>query len=144
MLIKQWAEILAAMFSSAQSLNHHSDYRTAINQLRSHPHHFFKSPAKRRLSHQHLEHHHASGAERVFVQVAYDFDYVGEDGGQVVMRENEILLLINKTNHDWWQVRTSSVSNKKSDYYSITLDKKKTPFFGIWRIFFIELKTVSN
>ena len=44
-------------------------------------------------------------SERVFVQVAYDFDYVAEDGSQVIMRENEILLLINKTNHDWWQVR---------------------------------------
>ena len=43
-------------------------------------------------------------SERVFVQVAYDFDYVAEDGSQVIMRENEILLLINKTNHDWWQV----------------------------------------
>lgn len=52
-------------------------------------------------------HHSVNGgtADRVFVQVAYDFDYVAEDGSQVIMRENEILLLINKTNHDWWQVR---------------------------------------
>lgn len=42
---------------------------------------------------------------QVFVQVAYDFEYVAEDGKRVYMKENEILLLINKTNHDWWQVK---------------------------------------
>ena len=36
--------------------------------------------------------------------VAYDFEYLAEDGKRVFMKENEILLLINKTNHDWWQV----------------------------------------
>ena len=42
---------------------------------------------------------------QVFVSVAYDFEYLAEDGKRVFMKENEILLLINKTNHDWWQVR---------------------------------------
>lgn len=44
------------------------------------------------------------GEPQVFVSVAYDFEYVAEDGKRVFMKENEILLLINKTNHDWWQV----------------------------------------
>ena len=39
-----------------------------------------------------------------FFSVAYDFEYLAEDGKRVFMKENEILLLINKTNHDWWQV----------------------------------------
>ena len=43
--------------------------------------------------------------DQVFVQVSFDFDYISEDGKHVHMKENEILLLINKTNHDWWQVR---------------------------------------
>ena len=42
--------------------------------------------------------------DQVFVQVSFDFDYISEDGKHVHMKENEILLLINKTNHDWWQV----------------------------------------
>ena len=45
------------------------------------------------------------GEPQVFVSVAYDFEYLAEDGKRVFMKENEILLLINKTNHDWWQVR---------------------------------------
>ena len=44
------------------------------------------------------------GEQQVFVSVAYDFEYLAEDGKRVFMKENEILLLINKTNHDWWQV----------------------------------------
>lgn len=42
--------------------------------------------------------------EQLFVSVIYDFEYISEDGKRVFMKENEILLLINKTNHDWWQV----------------------------------------
>ena len=45
------------------------------------------------------------GEPQVFVSVAYDFEYLAEDGKRVFMKESEILLLINKTNHDWWQVR---------------------------------------
>ena len=44
------------------------------------------------------------GEPQVFVSVAYDFEYLAEDGKRVFMKESEILLLINKTNHDWWQV----------------------------------------
>ena len=44
--------------------------------------------------------------DQIFVQVSFDFDYISEDGKHVHMKENEILLLINKTNHDWWQVCT--------------------------------------
>jgi hypothetical protein len=43
-------------------------------------------------------------ADQLFVSVIYDFEYISEDGNRVFMKENEILLLINKTNHDWWQV----------------------------------------
>ena len=60
--------------------------------------------------------HPHNGVDRVFVQVAYDFDYVAEDGSQVVMRENEILLLINKTNHDWWQVRQTDLYTTGSQH----------------------------
>jgi len=42
---------------------------------------------------------------QIFVSVAFDFDYEGDDGKRVAMREGEILLLISKTNRDWWQVR---------------------------------------
>ena len=42
--------------------------------------------------------------EQLFVSVIYDFEYISEEGKRVFMKENEILLLINKTNHDWWQV----------------------------------------
>lgn len=47
------------------------------------------------------------GEPQVFVSVAYDFEYLAEDGKRVFMKERETLLLINKTNHDWWQVRLS-------------------------------------
>ena len=38
------------------------------------------------------------GEPQVFVSVAYDFEYLAEDGKRVFMKESEILLLINKTN----------------------------------------------
>lgn len=37
--------------------------------------------------------------------MAFDYEYIAEDGKQIFMREGEVLMLINKTNHDWWQVR---------------------------------------
>ena len=40
----------------------------------------------------------------VFVMVNYDFEYITEEGKQVWMKEGEILLLLSKTNGDWWQV----------------------------------------
>eukprot|EP00095_Tigriopus_kingsejongensis_P000335 maker-scaffold194_size270518-snap-gene-0.10 protein:Tk00335 transcript:maker-scaffold194_size270518-snap-gene-0.10-mRNA-1 annotation:"rho gtpase-activating protein 12" len=42
--------------------------------------------------------------DQKFVSVVFDFEYIAEDGKKVFMKENEVLLLINKTNHDWWQV----------------------------------------
>jgi hypothetical protein len=48
--------------------------------------------------------------EQLFVSVIYDFEYISEEGKRVFMKENEILLLINKTNHDWWQVFMSIVN----------------------------------
>ena len=40
----------------------------------------------------------------VFVMVNYDFEYITGEGKQVWMKEGEILLLLSKTNGDWWQV----------------------------------------
>ena len=40
----------------------------------------------------------------VFVMVNYDFEYITEEGKEVWMKEGEILLLLSKTNGDWWQV----------------------------------------
>jgi len=48
-----------------------------------------------------------NNGQQVFLSVAYDFDYEG-DGKRVAMREGEILLLISKTNRDWWQVSESA------------------------------------
>ena len=46
-----------------------------------------------------------SQQQQVFVCVSFDFEYIAEDGKKVQMKDGEILLLISKTNHDWWQVR---------------------------------------
>ena len=40
----------------------------------------------------------------VFVVVNYDFEYITEEGKEVWMKEGEILLLLSRTNNDWWQV----------------------------------------
>ena len=65
-----------------------------------HPHHYGIGSEQ-----QHHHHHHGGGgAGQIFVNVAFDFEYIAEDGKKVFMKENEILLLINKTNHDWWHV----------------------------------------
>ena len=40
----------------------------------------------------------------VFVIVNYDFEYITEEGKQVWMKEGEVLLLLSRTNSDWWQV----------------------------------------
>jgi len=39
-----------------------------------------------------------------FVVVSYDFEYITEEGKEVWMKEGEVLLLLSKTNGDWWQV----------------------------------------
>ncbi|XP_014241666.1 rho GTPase-activating protein 9-like isoform X2 [Cimex lectularius] len=38
------------------------------------------------------------------VEVLYDFEYSPKDGQKVVIKEGEKLLLLKKTNKDWWQV----------------------------------------
>ena len=40
----------------------------------------------------------------VFVVVNYDFEYITEEGKEVWMKEGEVLLLLSRTNSDWWQV----------------------------------------
>ena len=47
----------------------------------------------------------------VFVIVNYDFEYITEDGKEVWMKEGEILLLLSRTNNDWWQVCLKSGHN---------------------------------
>jgi hypothetical protein len=44
------------------------------------------------------------GARDSFVVVSYDFEYSTEEGKRVWMKEGEVLLLLAKTNNDWWQV----------------------------------------
>ena len=64
-----------------------------------------------------------SKGKDAFVVVSYDFEYITEEGKevnisshvfyvkkmkplfQVWMKEGEVLLLLSKTNGDWWQVR---------------------------------------
>lgn len=42
------------------------------------------------------------------VEVLYDFEYSTKDGQKVSIKEGEKLLLIKKTNNDWWQVIRST------------------------------------
>jgi len=44
------------------------------------------------------------GGQDSFVVVSYDFEYTSEEGKRVWMKEGEVLLLLAKTNNDWWQV----------------------------------------
>ena len=52
------------------------------------------------------------------VVVSYDFEYTTEEGKRVWMKEGEVLLLINKTNNDWWQVSYLK-------YFDITANQKR-------------------
>ena len=45
----------------------------------------------------------------VFVMVNYDFEYITEEGKEIWMKEGEILLLLSKTNGDWWQVKSIDI-----------------------------------
>ena len=45
-----------------------------------------------------------SKGKDTFVVVSYDFEYITEEGKEVWMKEGEVLLLLSKTNGDWWQV----------------------------------------
>lgn len=40
----------------------------------------------------------------VYVHVLYDFSYYTEDGKEVIIKAGEELLLVKKSNHNWWQV----------------------------------------
>ncbi len=66
---------------------------------------------------------HADGGtamrEQVFLKVAFDFEYIADDHKKIFIKEDEVLMLIAKTNHDWWQVRLTRKPIKTSnDVYS--------------------------
>lgn len=42
----------------------------------------------------------------VVLEAQYDYNYRGNDGRQVCIREGERFILLKKTNADWWQVRS--------------------------------------
>lgn len=42
----------------------------------------------------------------VVLEAQYDYNYRGNDGQQVCIREGERFILLKKTNADWWQVRS--------------------------------------
>ncbi|CAB4068844.1 ltaE [Lepeophtheirus salmonis] len=48
--------------------------------------------------------HHIPGLPQTYVRVLFDFEYIDQEKKRVLMRENEVLLLLSKTNVDWWQV----------------------------------------
>lgn len=47
----------------------------------------------------------------VYVEVLYDFEYSSEDGSEVRIKAGEELLLLKKSNENWWQVIRSSDGN---------------------------------
>lgn len=47
----------------------------------------------------------------VYVEVLYDFKYYTEDGNEVKIKAGEELLLLRKSNENWWQVIRSSEEN---------------------------------
>ena len=51
-----------------------------------------------------------SKGKDTFVVVSYDFEYITEEGKEVWMKEGEVLLLLSKTNGDWWQVGFHTVT----------------------------------
>ncbi|GIY18845.1 uncharacterized protein CEXT_259661, partial [Caerostris extrusa] len=58
----------------------------------------------------------------VYVQVLYDFHYRTENGEEVTMKAGEELLLLKKSNENWWQVIRDSDNNPfyaPSNYLSI-------------------------
>lgn len=44
----------------------------------------------------------------VYVEVLYDFEYTSEDGKELKIKAGEELLLLKKSNENWWQVIRSS------------------------------------
>ncbi|GFR13635.1 rho GTPase-activating protein 15 [Trichonephila clavata] len=58
----------------------------------------------------------------VYVQVLYDFQYHTEDGEEITMKAGEELLLLKKSNENWWQVIRDSDNHPfyaPSNYLSI-------------------------
>lgn len=47
----------------------------------------------------------------VYVEVLYDFKYYTEDGNEIKIKAGEELLLLRKSNENWWQVIRSSEEN---------------------------------
>lgn len=47
----------------------------------------------------------------VYVEVLYDFKYSSDDGNEVKIKAGEELLLLKKSNENWWQVIRSSDGN---------------------------------
>lgn len=45
----------------------------------------------------------------VVLEAQYDYNYRGNDGRQVCIREGERFVLLKKTNADWWQVRSTFI-----------------------------------
>lgn len=47
----------------------------------------------------------------IYVEVLYDFQYSSEDGNEVKIKAGEELLLLKKSNENWWQVIRNSDVN---------------------------------
>lgn len=47
----------------------------------------------------------------IYVEVLYDFQYSSEDGNEVKIKAGEELLLLKKSNENWWQVMRNSDIN---------------------------------
>lgn len=47
----------------------------------------------------------------VYVEVLYDFKYYTDDGNEIKIKAGEELLLLRKSNENWWQVIRSSEEN---------------------------------
>lgn len=47
----------------------------------------------------------------VYVEVLYDFKYFTDDGNEIKIKAGEELLLLRKSNENWWQVIRSSEEN---------------------------------
>lgn len=58
----------------------------------------------------------------IYVEVLYDFIYSAEDGNEVKIKAGEELLLLKKSNENWWQVIRNSDGNPfyaPSSYLSV-------------------------
>ena len=48
------------------------------------------------------------GQEHSYLKVLFDFRYVTAEGREIIIKKNERLCLLQKTNADWWQVVRNS------------------------------------